>query len=90
MERCPRGERAGGEVENLNNIFLFVILSDSEGSKNVDMLPFGNSISPVRGSIWPRKRAASICGDKIAALRWKIIKRPLYSFFIRKFIKFGH
>ena len=39
-----------------------VILRYSEGSKNVDILPFGNSICPVRGSIWLRRVATSICG----------------------------
>ena len=41
MGRCPRGERAGGEVENSNYIFLFVILSDSEGSLCPSISVFG-------------------------------------------------
>ena len=41
MGRWPRGERADGGGENSNYIFLFVILSDSEGSLCPSISVFG-------------------------------------------------
>ena len=57
-----RARALGRRGRNIYNLFSIVILSDSEGSEKVDILPFGNSICSVRGSIWPRECAASICG----------------------------
>ena len=54
-------ERVAGEVENLNNIFFFVILSDSEGSLCPTVAKFGRCLGNARSisyCIQPYRRAA--------------------------------